>query len=269
MCRMLGLMCNDEDLLECAIQDVNESLRLARDDRHDGVGVGYYSGDDPLLRKRPSDLLSQIDFRELVEGIRSNVLLVHVRRGTVGAWKDANTHPFRFRRWLFAHVGTLSGLDEHREEILRALPPFLARNVRGETESELAFHRLLDELFKDGKLNDLELPAGSLADYLLKLVAFADEHRADKKESTFAMLATNGQVMAAVCRGIPMHYSHREGIQSCKHVDCDEESKEAHLRFKGIMLGADMSDPGHQWREVADSSVLTVSHDLELKVRSF
>ncbi|MBW2703346.1 MAG: class II glutamine amidotransferase [Deltaproteobacteria bacterium] len=268
MCRMLGLICNDADLLGCAIHEVRAALSVDTEELHDGVGVGYYSNDDPLLRKRPADKLSALDPDALVDGIRSRTLLLHTRRATVGAWKDVNTHPFRFRRWLFASVGHLHGLGENRESLQAELPPFLSRGIRGETDSELAFHLLLDSMFKEGSINDLSLPVESLAANLRGLTKRIDEIAAQTQHEkpSYAILVTNGQIMAAANRGVTMHYSHREGIQQCVHGEMKDDILESHRRFKGVMLGADMVDPGHQWREVAAGSLLTINQDLELKV---
>jgi glutamine amidotransferase len=270
MCRLLGVMCNDEDLLGCAVHEVKESLKVGSGERHDGIGVGYYRNDDPLLKKRPSATIREIEYDDLVEGIASNVLMVHVRRGTVGAWKDVNSHPFRFRRWLFAALGHLPALVEKRDEILGRLPSFLARNVQGETDSELAFHLLLERLFSDGTLNDLGLAAEAMGKVLKEtLVDIEALHASGKGSPSFACLVTNGQVMALACRRIQVHYSHREGILECARHDDSEQQRRLHRRFKGIMLGADMSDPGHQWREVADGSLLTISKGLELRVEGW
>ena len=36
MCRMLGVMCNDGDLLECAVTEVSEALRVDKVEKHEG-----------------------------------------------------------------------------------------------------------------------------------------------------------------------------------------------------------------------------------------
>jgi len=266
MCRMLGVMCNDEDLLPCSVQEVRDSLLVTQKD-HDGIGVGYYRSDDPLLMKRPSAKASEIDYNELLDEVTSNIVLVHIRKATVGAWKDVNTHPFRFRRWLFGHVGHLPDLEKNRASVMAALPPFLSRNIKGETDSELAFHIFLNILYREGKLNDLGLAAEQLTDYLRETVSQIDVFQNKGQQQELALIVTSGQVMAAACRGITMHYSHREGIMECSRHDDSEQQVQIHRRFRGIMLGAEMSDPGHQWREVADGSLLSVSKELELKVQ--
>ncbi|MBW1809719.1 MAG: class II glutamine amidotransferase [Deltaproteobacteria bacterium] len=267
MCRMLGVVCNDEDLLPCAINEVSQALRCDEDAKHDGIGVGYYSHDEPLLKKRPSAKIAEIDYPELVEGVSSSTLLIHIRKATVGAWKEANTHPFRFRKWLFAHVGHLPGLDQNKEDIVKQLPPFLSRNIKGDTDSEIAFHMFLDILFREGKLNDFDLNIETLDSYLKETVTKINEKHPGPQLPELSIIITNGQIMSAVCQGIAMHYSLREGILECPQCDETDQQKHLHGRFKGVMLGADMSDPGHQWREVADSSLLHVSQELELKVQ--
>jgi predicted glutamine amidotransferase len=267
MCRMLGVMCNDEDLLGCAIHEVRDSLEVKDKEQRDGYGVGYYCNDEPLLKKHPSTSSGEIDYEHLVEDISSNVLVVHLRQRTPGPWKEANSHPFRFRNWLFAHVGHLPALLDKREGILKELAPFLARDTQGDTDGELAFHFFLDHLYKQGNLNDLTQSSEHLSSSLKACVGEIEKmHAAAKKPATFAMLVTNGQVMAAACRAIPMHYSHREGIQECSRHEPSDQQRRVHRRFKAIMLGAKMFDPGHQWREVADGSLLSISKSLELRV---
>ena len=270
MCRMLGVVCSDDDLLGCAIHEVRSSLRISNVDKHDGVGIGYYVHDDPLLMKRPSATSETIDYCELVNEISSNVLMVHVRNATVGGWKDVNTHPFRFRRWLFSHVGHLPILDKSRKDVLETMPPFLVRNVRGETESEVFFHLLLNLLFKAGRIDDLSLGSERLAAFLKEGITeidnLAKKDSRDAQDGKFAFLVTNGQVMAGACRGIPMYYSHREGIFDCTRHEASEQEIQRHGRFRGIMVGAEMLDPGHQWRELAQGTLLSVTKDLKLKV---
>ena len=36
-------------------------------------------------------------------------MIGHVRAATVGNLRTENTHPFRYRQWLFAHTGTVDG----------------------------------------------------------------------------------------------------------------------------------------------------------------
>jgi glutamine amidotransferase len=265
MCRLLGMMCNDEDLLTCAIAEVAEVLKIPASSRPAGTGVAYYQNEEPLLRKRPVPKDSGVEYSQWVENLTSNVLLAHALPAGQQPWKDAQAQPFRFRKWVFGMCGELGGLAEQRETALRRLPEFLARNVQGETEAELMFHLLLNRMFASGTLNDLGVAPETVSRQIVECLD--DIHGLTRAApERFAMIVTNGQIMAAACRKLPMHYSHREGIQACSLHEDSEQQRRLHRRFKGIMLGANLIDPGHEWREVADGSLLTVSHELELRV---
>ncbi len=266
MCRMLGVICNDEDLLGCAVHQVRDALRCPEATRHDGIGIGYYSGDEPLLKKRPSSEGEKIEYTELLKGIRSKVVLVHVRQATVGSWKDRNTHPFRFRKWLFAHIGHLPALQDNRQKLLERIPEFLSRNVRGDTDSELAFHLFLEVLFKEGKLNELDMPAEKLGEFLRQLAVEVNGLHEGPEKPKMAVIITNGRIMAALSQGVSIHYSFREGILDCNVHEPTQQNKQTHALFRGIMIGAAMDAPGHQWREIPDGSIIHVSNMLEMKV---
>lgn len=266
MCRMLGVMCNDGELLRCAVHQVKDALVCHDGGSHDGIGVGYYNNEEPLLIKRPSANLSEIDHAELLQGITSQVVLLHVRLATVGGWKDSNTHPFRFRKWLFAHVGHLPALDERRRELFERLPPFLVRNIHGETDSELAFHLFLDLLFREGKLNELDLTADILGEMLREFVSEVNSLHQGPDKPELAVMVTNGRIMGAISQRVAVHYSHREGILGCPLHDDSQQSNKLHANFRGVMVGAAMEKPGHQWREIPDGSLLYIANNLEMKV---
>src|SRR5207247_1233186 len=95
-----------------------------------------------------------VDFYEAARDIRTDALIGHARSGTWGPPKNENTHPFRFRSWLFAHHGTIVEFDRVRGEMLKLIPDFLRRNIRGQTDSEHLFHLFLSLLHNAGKVDD-------------------------------------------------------------------------------------------------------------------
>lgn len=267
MCKILGVMCNDSNLLSCAIHEVNDSLRSQVEQDVAGIGIGYYFGEDPLLKRRPINEPNLIDFGLLFEGIETNAILFCTHLTMARGWKTKNTNPFRFQRWLFAHTGNLPALVAQQKQIVEALAPHIARNIRGETDSELAFCLLLDIMFRAGTLNDVTIDTEVIAQHMREFVKKLNEMHVDcSEDASFAIILTNGQVMASVNRSKSMHYSHREGIHACPKHTGSVHDRQSHARFKGIMLGAQMTNPGHQWREIGDESLLTISKGLELKV---
>jgi glutamine amidotransferase len=137
--------------------DVNHSLRLLIPrggeigPHADGWGVAFYEGPAARIFKEPvpaaeSRCLAFISECEYL----SRTVIAHIRKAnpsTVGR-SSANTHPFERelegRSWVFAHNGKLPGLEGADQGLRRRFRP------KGETDSELAFCMMLNELDSAG-----------------------------------------------------------------------------------------------------------------------
>ena len=168
---LVAILQSDPNLLRCQVTRLDAHVALADPDRPpDAYGFGYYGNGSVLLGKRPTGAPHALGLAELVGQLDSEALLVHARQATIGKAKDENTHPFRFRRWLFAHDGTVEAFDRVRPRLLEALPEFLRRNVVGETDSEHVFTWFLKVLRDGGRIDELDLDAGIAARALAETV---------------------------------------------------------------------------------------------------
>ena len=105
MARMFGFIGNRADLGARILELSAPVLRVRRDPNVPlGWGIGFYQSGEVLLRRRPIDERELIDVAEVAESVRTDVMIGHVRRATVGALRTENTHPFRYRSWLFAQT---------------------------------------------------------------------------------------------------------------------------------------------------------------------
>src|SRR5689334_3936939 len=112
MARLFGLIGNRADLAGRIFHAEAEALRVqskplpveARTQAGSqfGWGIGIYQGEEVLMRRRPVDDRVELDVAQLAKEIRSDLLIAHVRSATVGAPRTENTHPFRYRQWLYA-----------------------------------------------------------------------------------------------------------------------------------------------------------------------
>lgn len=145
MCELFGL---------CANKPVNISFTWRGFKRRGGFnfhgwGVAWYLSDDKLagLVKEPKPAPSSSIANLLTKGLRSHMVISHVRYKSKGSVSFVNTHPFvrRFggRDWVFAHNGTLRGFIDFAESRLRGYKPV------GDTDSEHAFCFILDELSRN------------------------------------------------------------------------------------------------------------------------
>src|SRR3954469_25397337 len=151
MARLIGFIGNRPDLGARVIELEGRALNVRRRQGvTPGWGVGFYQAGEILLKRRPIDDRPEIRIDDLTRDVRADTLIAHVRLATVGAPRTENTHPFRYRQWLFANTGTVDSFTRLRGRLTEQLPPFLYRDVRGETDSELIFHLFLSFLHDQG-----------------------------------------------------------------------------------------------------------------------
>lgn len=132
---------------------VDIKLSLAELARHggetgilaDGWGIAFFEGRDARIFREPHAAASSPWVQcPQQHPVRSDSVIAHIRHATEGAISLANTQPFvrelRGRAHVFAHNG-------HLADRVRLNGPDLVRFMPiGETDSEIAFCRLLEVL---------------------------------------------------------------------------------------------------------------------------
>src|SRR5512141_1610918 len=145
MARLIGLIGNRADLAVRVLASEERALQVSS--KHAGGalgwGIGFYQGGEVLMRRRPVDDHATVDVATVAGDVRADVLVGHVRSATVGSLRTENTHPFRYRQWLFAQTGTLPSFDAIGDRLLRSVPEFLRSSIRGETDAEILFYVFL------------------------------------------------------------------------------------------------------------------------------
>ena len=273
MSRLFAYMGNDQDRVKCALYPARKSLVAdgAAKDSFDAWGLGFYQGGEVLLQRRPKPPTEPVDFYALVKDLRTDMIIGHVRQGTVGKPKNENTHPFRFRGWLFAHHGTIPNFDGVRDDLLRAIPDFLRRNIRGQTDSEHLFHVMLAFLHDAGKLDDMNVSTAQVRDAVrgaLSLVEkAAGKPTADTMECALAL--TNGRILVATRHGAPVYLQERSSLHDCavcrEPAPRDKRVDHDHLRSVLVIADVEAPSPDLKFTEVPDRTLISVSHDLKVE----
>ncbi len=272
---LVAILQSDPNLLRCQIERLKGHVALGEVGRlPDAYGYGYYGASDVLLGKRPSGAPTMLGLADLVGAVDSEALVVHARTATVGNHKDENTHPFRFRRWLFAHDGTIEDWPHVKPKLLAALPDFLRRNIEGETDSEHAFMYFLKLLRDEGRLDNLDLDpaiAGRAMARTAKQVDAWCREVGAQKPSALNFIATNGRILVATRRGRPLYYALLEGIMPCPREGLDTTTPESdprvrpHRRVKAVCFASLLTQP-NGFLDVPDGSVVAVSRTLQVSV---
>lgn len=208
MARLFGLIGNRADLAGRVLASEASALSVQSRGGQLGWGLGFYQGGEVLMRRRPIDDRPTIDVAKGASDVRTDVLLGHVRSATVGSLRTENTHPFRYRQWLFAQTGTLPSFDSIRERLVESVPEFLRSSIRGETDAEMLFYVFLSFLHDAGRLNDPITPPSHVREALRSSLAVIDGMAAEVggEPSQVNVLLADGEHLFALHRGARMGY---------------------------------------------------------------
>lgn len=265
MARLFGFVGNRADLGARVLELESKPLTVVARGATLGWGIGFYQAGEVLLRRRPIDERPEIDVSVLAKDLRADVLIGHVRAATVGNLRTENTHPFRYRQWLFAHTGTIDGVGSLRGRVSDSLPEFLRRNVRGDTDSELLFHLFLSFLHDTGNLSTGPVdPTGTRAAIRSTLSLIA-RLRAEEGGASNGMnlLVTDGEHMVAVHDSASMGYRVIKGRNDLERLLGDDTLRRIRIpdmatcRF--CLVASDFDEEPRGWTMVADHSMVTIT----------
>lgn len=272
---LIAVLQNDPNLLACQVARLRGHVALAEGGRRpDDYGWGYHRAGEVLVGRRPTGTPAPLELPELLGAVAGEALLVRAQATASFPAKDENTQPFRFRRWLFAHVGAVEAWPEVKPRLVAALPDFLRRSIAGETDSEHLFMLFLSHLREAGALDDIDVAADvaghALARTVRQVDAFCRECGA-KRQSVLDLATTNGRVLAATRRGRPLHYALLEGIVPCPRHGIDASTPDSdpgvrpHRRVKAVVFTTLLEDP-NGFLEVPESAVVAVERSLRVTV---
>lgn len=272
MSAVLAVLTSDPNLLRCELQRLDGQVVIQAEPKANTVGVGAYADGEVLLRRLSSD--AGLTVASLAPPHESGALVFHESRLPVGQSLEENTQPFRARTWLFAHQGTLNGFEQLRGELLEELPDFLRWQVKGSTDSEVAFAHFLKHLRDKGRMEDPRLEAevagALLADTARELDRLAARAGA-VRTSTLNFVATNGRILVATRWGeAPLYYTRLEGADRCEVCGITPTTPEtqpaviAHRRQRAVVVASHVKR-AQGWVELPQGTTLAVSEDLQVR----
>ncbi|KAA8966313.1 class II glutamine amidotransferase [Mycobacterium sp.] len=138
MCRLFGLHAGTA-VVDATfwLLDAPDNLAAQSRKNPDGTGLGVFDGAGrPQVRKEPVAAWHDVGFATAAQELTGTTFIGHVRYATAGSQTLVNTHPFLQAGRIFAHNGTLAGL-----EVLdrRLADVGTAGLVLGQTDSERVF----------------------------------------------------------------------------------------------------------------------------------
>jgi len=189
-----------------------------------------------------------------------------VRAATIGNLRTENTHPFRYRQWLFAHTGTIDGFSHLRDRLVESVPEFLLRNLRGDTDSELLFHLFLSFLHDAGELVDATIAPAATRAAVRSTLALVD--RLCQEEGSYIpplnLLVSDGEQIVGAHRSASMAYHLVRGKADLERLLGEDMLRQVRIpdmascRFCLIASDFD-NEPSANWARVAPQSIVTVT----------
>lgn len=276
MASTFALFTTHPELLRCQLARLEGQVELAGDRGFDGVGIGSFSDDEILLRRLTRAAVPS-RLTELFTDVGTEALILQARTFGPGRSEEEETQPLRFRRWLFALEGAVEEFPRLRPALEAALPDYLRRHLRTDTEAEAAFALFLEGLRALGRTDDRSLDArkvaeiaGQTARRLSRLSAEAGASRT----SCFSIVTSNARTLVAARLGDdPLFYTLLEGADVCELCGVTPQSPElmprvrAHRRCRSVAVASHVR--GGRWLEIASGQALAVNDRAEVQVVSF
>jgi predicted glutamine amidotransferase len=277
MARLFGIIGNRPDLGARVLAHEAAALRARSKGPPLGWGLGFYQGGEVLMRRRPIDERRDIDVAKIAADVRADLVIGHVRHATVGALRTENTHPFRYRQWLFAQTGTVSEFDQVRERLVLSVPDFLRSGIRGDTDAEVVFHVFLSFLHDAARLNAGVVEPAVIREALRSSLAVIDGMTAEVGTASVQLnlMVSNGDELVAVHRS-PSAMSLRvlSGKADADAVIGDDPQLQRKVpelsRVHFALAASDFDDPvpNGRWKAVPECAIVTMSRDEDPRIEA-
>jgi predicted glutamine amidotransferase len=270
MARLFGIIGNRPDLAARVLAFEADPLRARSKGAPLGWGLGFYQGGEVLMRRRPIDERPDIDVAKLAGDVRADLVVGHVRQATIGPLRTENTHPFRYRQWLFAETGTVSEFDQVRERLIASVPEFLRSGIRGDTDAEVIFHVFLSFLHDAGRLNDGLVEAPVQREALRSTLAVVDGLTSEvgSAVANLNILVSDGDRLIAVHRSdMAMGLRVLSGKADADTVIGDDPQLRRKIpelgRMHFTLAASDFDEPAPngRWKAVPDRAIVTMTRD--------
>ena len=268
MCRLFGFRSAVNIGVHHSLVLAENALAQQSESNPDGWGIGFFEGTTPILRRGLSKAIGDGDFTNLARFVRSQAVIAHVRLGTVGGHDLTNTHPFSAGRWVFAHNGTLQGLEHYERLLMDEIDPEFRPLVQGETDSERCFYLFLTQLGLRGVAPESPAPGIVAFDAMRATIGtlcrLAQETGAPPPLINF--LATDGRSMVANRLGRGLFFSTQkrycEKMNDCSRWRDGQELPCMHpLRAKEVnhlLIASETISTEDIWEPLAEGDLIGI-----------
>jgi ergothioneine biosynthesis protein EgtC len=218
----------------------------------DGFGLGWYDRDrpaePPFTYKNTQPIWNDINLLSLGRFVQSGCVLANIRSATPGQAVDlSNCQPFQHQLILGVHNGFVENFRQTLYRPLRdRLSDFAYQSIHGSTDSEHIFALVIDQLEKS--------PDMPLTDVLAAAIATLNQLANSTIGFSANLILSDGHQLVA------SRYANRPN-PTLYWLRDDPQFPDA------VLIASEPLFPGN-WTACPECSLLTVTHDLDIQVRS-
>jgi glutamine amidotransferase len=210
----------------------------------DGTGLAHYVGPKPVVEKHPIAAHEDREFAAEARSAHSHLFVAHVCHATRGEPRPENTQPFSHGSFVFAHNGTIDGL----EELPGSMGLFL-----GETDSERYFTLLYYHI---GEAQDTITGIRKSVDWIRKNCTY----------TSLNFLLADGDSLYA------LRLPDKEGL-FVRRLEAEEDLRclssygtrtEGHVPQGAVLFASERIDSAPSWRELEPGTLAVANNSLGL-----
>jgi len=257
MCELLGICCNKETNISFSFKILQEHSKR----NYHGWGYAYYSKNIWTVEKEPIMAMTSKKVGKIITNpqmFEGKMFISHIRYASVGKQTIENTHPFVRelfgKTWVFAHNGHLNK-RKMLEDMQKGFLKISLENYQpeGESDSELAFCILMEEMRKIGK----DTPEREIIDRLNEIAGRVAEY------GSFNFILSDGEKMYAYRKGNTLYYVERKP----PYIDAiKSESKEIELLMKtveekAVVLATVTLTRNEKWNSLEGNKITVFSYE--------
>ncbi|WP_296659202.1 class II glutamine amidotransferase [Paraburkholderia sp.] len=221
----------------------------------DGFGLGWYQHphDIPYRYRSIHPAWNDRNLRELARAVSAPMFVAHVRSATHTPVQETNCHPFRHRRWIFAHNGLIRSFPLVRRELLVAIEPGRFSALEGSTDSEVMFYLAMTFGLEHEPVPALERMAGFVE-------ATARRHGIDDPLN-MTVCACDGEQMVAVrysSEGNSRSLFHSTSFKHLHELYPDDPRIAAAGEDAYLIVSEPLVDLPDVWAEVPEATAIIV-----------
>ncbi len=249
-----------------------QACRDARGESHaDGWGIAHYRDGQVIVERGVTAAFNDQNFRHAAERVQAQTVLAHVRQASIGTVSLANTHPFVYGRWLFAHNGTITAFEQIRKELERETLPRFVKLKAGTTDSECAFYWFLSRMKRSGidpdaAVHDVSALVQLTGEAVRRLAAQCEGVASDRPFGLNFFL-TDGTVLIASRWGRTLWWLSHASSSMCEICGRPHAETPATQAYCGVEVASEPTSDD-AWLEAPDQSIVAIDHQLQLRVAS-